>query len=133
MSDRLRRDPGDKRRFVRESRKDQALRELRGGWEVEKPDRNLSEAADWVDGVLERIGVRGGLEEETVKATWRKLAGEAIARQTEPVSLRKGCLTLRVVQPSTRFYLEGLKPALLKKLQAELGEKHIKSLRLTIG
>lgn len=133
MNPRLRCDPGDKRRFVRESRRAQALRELRGGWEVEKPDRNLSEAGDWVDGILEMVGVRGGLEEETVKKAWRELAGEAIARQTEPVSLRKGCLSLRVLQPSTRFYLEGLKPALLKRLQEELGGKHVQSLRLVLG
>ena len=56
-----------------------------------------------------------------------------IADQTEPVSLRKGCLTLKVLQPAMRYHLEQLKPQLLKKLKSELGEENIKSLRLTVG
>ena len=68
-----------------------------------------------------------------MKEAWSSLAGELIAKQTEPVSLRKGCLTLKVLQPAMRFHLEQLKPGLLRKLQEELGEENVLSLRLTIG
>ena len=77
--------------------------------------------------------MRGGLDEDRVKEAWSTLAGELVAKQTEPVSLRKGCLTLKVLQPAMRYHLEQLKPGLLRKLQAELGEDHVISLRLTIG
>lgn len=96
-------------------------------------NKNITEASAHIETILESIGVRGGLEEEQVKAAWSTLAGELIAKQTEPVSIRKGCLTLKVLQPAMRFHLEQLKPGLLRKLQAELGEEHLKSLRLTIG
>jgi len=78
-------------------------------------------------------GVQGGLEEERVKEAWSSLAGELVAKQTEPVSLRKGCLTLKVLQPAMRYHLEQLKPGLLRKLQNELGKSNVTSLRLTIG
>ena len=96
-------------------------------------NKNISEASAHIEAILDGIGVRGGLDEERVKEAWSSLAGELVAKQTEPVSLRKGCLTLRVLQPAMRYHLEQLKPGLLRKLQAELGEENIKSLRLTIG
>ncbi|YCM46228.1 DUF721 domain-containing protein [Verrucomicrobiaceae bacterium 227] len=96
-------------------------------------NKNISEASAHIESILEAIGVRGGLDEERVKEAWSSLAGELVAKQTEPVSLRKGCLTLRVLQPAMRYHLEQLKPGLLRKLQAELGEDNVKSLRLTIG
>lgn len=96
-------------------------------------NKNITEASDHLETILEEIGIRGGLEEERVKEAWSSLAGELIAKETEPVSLRKGCLTLRVFQPTMRYHLEQLKPGLLRKLQEELGKEEIKSLRLTIG
>lgn len=95
--------------------------------------RNVSEASAHIEAILESIGVRGGLDEERVKEAWATLAGELVAKQTEPVSLRKGCLSLRVLQPAMRYHLEQLKPGLLRRLQEELGEENVKSLRLTIG
>lgn len=96
-------------------------------------NKNISEAAAHIEAILESIGIRGGLDEERVKEAWSSLAGELIAKQTEPVSLRKGCLTLKVLQPAMRYHLEQLKPGLLRKLQSELGEENVTSLRLTIG
>jgi hypothetical protein len=96
-------------------------------------NKNISEASAHIESILETIGVRGGLDEDRVKEAWSTLAGELVAKQTEPVSLRKGCLTLKVLQPAMRYHLEQLKPGLLRKLQAELGEDHVISLRLTIG
>jgi predicted nucleic acid-binding Zn ribbon protein len=96
-------------------------------------NRNVSEASAHLEVILEGIGVSGGLDEERVKEAWASLAGEVVARQTEPVSLRRGCLTLRVLQPAMRYHLEQLKPGLLRRLQSELGESNVSSLRLTIG
>ena len=96
-------------------------------------NKNVTEAAVHLEAILEGIGVQGGLEEERVKEAWSSLAGELVAKQTEPVSLRKGCLTLKVLQPAMRYHLEQLKPGLLRKLQNELGKSNVTSLRLTIG
>lgn len=96
-------------------------------------EKNVTEASAHLEEILEGLGVRGGLEEERVKEAWSSLAGSLVAKQTEPVSLRKGCLTLKVLQPAMRYHLEQLKPGLLRKLQQELGKDQVKSLRLTIG
>ena len=96
-------------------------------------NRNVSDASAHLEAILESVGMRGGLDEDLVKEAWKDLAGDAIASQTEPVSLRKGCLTLKVLQPAMRFHLEQLKPQLLRKLQKELGEENITKLRMTLG
>ncbi|MDG1070144.1 MAG: DUF721 domain-containing protein [Akkermansiaceae bacterium] len=129
----MRRKPGSKKERGRRSMRAQVTREWVGAPRPLDLGKNISPASDHIEAILESIGIRGGLDEEEVKATWRSLAGELVAKQTEPTSLRKGCLTLKVLQPSMRYHLEQLKPGLLRKLQAELGEDNIKSLRLTIG
>lgn len=109
------------------------MRDWIGGHFPLNLERNISQPEEYIEAILERVGMKGGLDEDRVKEAWRDLAGDVIANQTEPVSLRKGCLTLKVLQPAMRYHLEQLKPQLLKKLKVELGEDHIKSLRLTVG
>ena len=123
------------------SKDDQARRQMRADvvhqWVgAPKPldlNKNISEPSEHLEAILEAVGLRGGLDEDRVKEAWSSLVGELLAKQTEPVSLRKGCLTLRVLQPAMRYHLEQLKPSLLGKLQRELGQDHVSSLRLTIG
>ena len=123
------------------SKDDQARRQMRADvvhqWVgVPKPldlNKNISEPAEHLEAILEAVGLRGGLDEDRVKEAWSSLVGELLAKQTEPVSLRRGCLTLRVLQPAMRYHLEQLKPSLLGKLQRELGQDQVSSLRLTIG
>jgi len=95
-------------------------------------NKNVTEPSMHIESILEAIGIRGGLDEERVKEAWKSIAGELVAQQTEPVSLRKGCLTLKVLQPAMRYHLEQLKPGLLRKLKDELGEENVTSLRLTV-
>ena len=95
--------------------------------------RNVSSADEWVDSLLEKVGMQGGLEEERVIKAWKTLAGGLIASQTAPVSLRRGVLVLRVLQPTMRFQLEQEKRQLLRRLQEKLGSEHLKQLRLTVG
>jgi len=129
----MRREKGSKKeRFRRRMRAD-IIHQWVGAPRPLNLNRNISEASIHIEAILEGIGIRGGLDEDRVKEAWGSLAGELVAKQTEPVSLRKGCLTLRVLQPAMRYHLEQLKPGLLRKLQAELGEENVKSLRLTIG
>ena len=129
----MRRKLGSKKERGRRSMRAQVTRDWVGAPKPLDLNKNISPASDHIEAILESIGIRGGLDEGEVKATWRTLAGELVAKQTEPASLRKGCLTLRVLQPSMRYHLEQLKPGLLRKLQSELGEDNIKSLRLIIG
>jgi hypothetical protein len=49
------------------------------------------------------------------------------------VSLSKGVLTLKVLQPSMKFHLEQSRGEILSRLQQSLGRKKIREIRLTIG
>ncbi len=129
----MRREKGSKKERRRKQMRADIINQWVGAPRPLDLNRNITEASAHIEAILESVGLRGGLEEERVKEAWSSLAGELIAKQTEPVSLRKGCLSLRVLQPAMRYHLEQLKPGLLKKLQKELGEEHIQSLRLTIG
>ena len=129
----MRREEGSKKERARRQMRADIIHQWVGAPRPLDLNKNISEAAAHIEAILEGVGIRGGLDEERVKVAWSSLAGELVAQQTEPVSLRKGCLTLRVLQPAMRYHLEQLKPGLLRKLQAELGEEHVKSLRLTIG
>ncbi|MEJ6578893.1 MAG: DUF721 domain-containing protein [Akkermansiaceae bacterium] len=129
----MRREVGSKKERARRQMRADVIHQWVGASKPLDLNKNISEAAVHIEAILEGIGVRGGLDEDRVKEAWGALAGELVAKQTEPVSLRRGCLTLRVLQPAMRYHLEQLKPGLLRKLQAELGADNVKSLRLTIG
>ena len=62
-----------------------------------------------------------------------KLAGDFIARHTEPVSVKNGHLVLRVTQPAMRFHLEQIKPMLLTRIRSQLGQDRIMSVKFTLG
>lgn len=84
-------------------------------------------------GILEGLQLEEGIEESRLRGAWREVAGEFVAGQTEPVSLQKGVLTLKVLQPSMRFHLEQSRGQILANLQQALGRKKVREVRLTIG
>ena len=83
--------------------------------------------------LLRSAGVQDGLHEDQVRATWKDLAGDFIARHSEPVSVKNGHLVLRVTQPAMRFHLEQMKPLLLARIQNQLGQDRIQSVKFTLG
>ncbi len=95
--------------------------------------KNISEASDWIDAILKKQFFADGLNEEEVKAAWKEIAGDFIASNTEPVSVKEGHLVLRVTQPAMRFHLEQLKPELLKNIRSRFGKGKVKSIRFNLG
>jgi predicted nucleic acid-binding Zn ribbon protein len=109
---------------------------LREWWGADEPadlNAGIHQASDFVSAILRAAGAEDGLHEEQVRATWKELAGEFIARHTEPVSIKSGHLVLRVTQPALRFQLEQMKPMLFSRIRAQLGENRIKSIKFTLG
>ena len=100
---------------------EQILREWRG----------CEEPLDLNDGV--HAAAEDGLHEDQVRSAWKELAGDFIARHTEPVSVKNGHLVLRVTQPAMRFHLEQMKPMLLTRIRSQLGEDRIKSVKFALG
>ena len=97
------------------------------------PNENVSRAGDLVSEILAKLQLEEGIDESQLRSAWREVAGEFVAAQTEPVSLQKGVLTLKVLQPSMRFHLEQSRGQILASLQQALGKKKVREVRLTIG
>ena len=109
------------------------LRDFRGAGEPLDLEANVSTPADIINDVLKDLKLAEGVEERRLRGAWTQVAGDFVGRQTEPVSLRNGKLTLRVIQPSMRFHLEQTKKDLLKRLQQELSANTIREVHLVLG
>ncbi len=113
--------------------REEILREWRGAAEPADLNAGIHKAEQFVAAILRAAGAEDGLHEDEVRATWKDLAGEFIARHTEPISVKGGNLVLRVTQPALRFQLEQMKPMLLSRIRSQLGEGRIKSIKFSLG
>ncbi len=109
------------------------LREWRGADEAADPNAGIHTAGQFVHSILRAAGLEDGINEDELRAAWKELAGDFIARHTEPLSVKGGHLVLRVTQPAMRFHLEQMKPMLLTRIRGQLGEDRIKSVKFTLG
>ncbi len=108
------------------------LRQWRLADPVKDPERNIHSASEFLEQLLAEVGAVSGLEEQQLKQAWKKVAGDFIARNAMPESLKNGVLVLRVVQPTLRFQLEQMKGKLLRNFANELGSGVVKSIILKI-
>jgi Dna[CI] antecedent, DciA len=113
--------------------REEILREWRGCDEVTDLNKGISKAEHFIASILKSAGLEDGLDEDQVRTAWKELAGDFIHRHTEPVSVKNGHLVLRVTQPAMRFHLEQMKPMLLTRIRAQLGENRIKSVKFALG
>lgn len=113
--------------------REEILREWRGVDEPADLSAGIYKADHFVAAILRAAGAEDGLNEDEVRAVWKDLAGDFIARHTEPISVKGGHLVLRVTQPALRFQLEQMKPMLLQRIRTHLGENRIKSVKFNIG
>jgi hypothetical protein len=113
--------------------REEILCEWRGCEESLDLNAGIHNAGLFIAAILRSAGVQDGLHEDQVRATWKDLAGDFIARHSEPVSVKNGHLVLRVTQPAMRFHLEQMKPLLLARIQNQLGQDRIQSVKFTLG
>ncbi len=116
--------------------REEILREWRGYDETGDPEAGIRHAADFLAAIMRGLraaGLADGLDETEVRNTWKELAGEFIARHSEPASVRDGILVLKVTQPAMKFHLEQMKPMLLDRVREKLGKDRIKAIRFTHG
>lgn len=109
------------------------LREFRGAGEPLDLQKNVSRAGDLLGSILQNLKLHEGIEESRLRGAWREVAGSFVANQTEPLGLRHGTLTLRVLQPSMRFHLEQSRAQLLRRLKERLGPNTVREVKLVIG
>lgn len=113
--------------------REEILREWRGCEEAPDLNEGIHKAEKFIATILKSAGLEDGLNEDQVRSAWKELAGDFIARHTEPISVKNGHLVLRVTQPAMRFHLEQMKPMLLTRIRAQLGEERIKSVKFALG
>ena len=113
--------------------REEILREWRGADEPADLNAGIHSADKFINAILRAAGAEDGINEDEVRSAWKDLAGDFIARHTEPISVKGGNLVLRVTQPALRFQLEQMKPMLLTRIRAQLGENRIKSVKFTLG
>jgi predicted nucleic acid-binding Zn ribbon protein len=116
--------------------REEILAEWRGCDEAPDLNAGIRRAGDLMAAVMQSIraaGAADGLDEAEVRATWKEMAGDFIARHTQPVSVKGGVLVLQVTQPSMRFHLEQMKPMLLGRIQERLGAGRIRLVRFVLG
>lgn len=109
------------------------LRDWRGGDDPAHPDDRLHVPKEFLAAILRQAGATEGIDEERLREMWKEVAGDFIARNATPVSLKGGCLTLHVLQPAMRFHLEQSKMELLRKVQQAAGSGVVKSIRFAVG
>lgn len=80
-----------------------------------------------------RRGYGRALGDEALAAQWREAAGEALARQTRVVSLRRGVLEVHVAHSLLMQELVFQKQGLLQRLSALEPAGAIRELRFRVG
>lgn len=83
--------------------------------------------------VLKQCKLDDKMKLDDVASAWRGLVGEFISQTTAPDSLKRGVLTVRVLQPAIHHTLAMQKGSLLQKLRAHFGDDVIKDIRFRHG
>lgn len=109
------------------------LSEWRGCDEATDLNSGIRRADQFISAILSSAGFQDGVHEDELRAAWKELAGDFIARNSEPLSVKGGHLVLRVTQPAMRFHLEQMKPILLSRIREHFGDQRILSIKFTLG
>ena len=83
-----------------------------------KPERCVS-VSQALAALLPKLGLSERVDEEKIREAWSELVGPFLSAHSQPSALRRGTLTVQVLQPSVRYELErAWKSELLSKLRA---------------
>lgn len=88
---------------------------------------------DLVPEVMKAWRLDEKLREEDVAAAWSTIVGGLLARDSAPDGLKRGVLTIRILQPAAHHELMMRKRQLLAKLQAIFGKDNLKDVRFRHG
>jgi len=92
-----------------------------------------SSIEDVVKGVIKDLTTRSGPSEEEVACLWKLAVGEAAAKHSKPVSLKKSLLTVNVDDSGWLYELSTQKKSIIKKLEDKFKGKKFKEIRFRIG
>jgi hypothetical protein len=86
-----------------------------------------------LEDTLQALGIDAPIKNYSLFHAWKEIVGETIALQTQPRSLRNQILFVDVSHSTWIQQLQFLKPQLLEKLNAFLGEQPIRDIRFKLG
>ncbi len=86
-----------------------------------------------IPGLLHEWKLDERLQLDDALAAWRELVGDFIAQHTTPDGLKRGVLTVRVLQPAIHHTLAQQKARLLQNLQNRFGADTVRDVRFRHG
>ena len=89
-----------------------------------------AKAGDLLDSLLQGWGLNERLQQYRAVLIWDEVVGAQIAARTRPERIRDGVLEVCVDQPVWMQQLQLLKPQLLAKLNAQLGDAPLRDIFL---
>ncbi|MGE5560532.1 MAG: DciA family protein [Chloroflexota bacterium] len=82
---------------------------------------------------LGSLGLRRRLKEVTAVLAWPEVVGSELARRTHARYLQGGILFVGTAGPAWSHQLSLMRPSLIAKLNAQLGEKIVTDIRFSVG
>ena len=96
-------------------------------------DSPVESPASLIPKILQDWKLNDTLRLDDVAALWSELVGAFISRQTSPDGLKRGVLTVRVIQPAIHHTLLSEKARLLRALQERFGASVVRDLKFRHG
>ena len=97
------------------------------------PMRRAAKAGDLLGALLAGWGLDERLHQYQALLIWDEVVGPQIAARTKPEKIRDGVLEVSVDQPTWMQQLQLLKPQILAKLNARLGDAPLREIFLKRG
>ena len=97
------------------------------------PMRRAAAAGDLLEQLLQSMGLDKRIQQYRAMVIWDEVVGTQIASQARAVRIRGAVLEVCVEQAAWMQQLQLMKPQILKKLNAELGEGQIEEIFLKKG
>ena len=82
---------------------------------------------------FEALEIDVGLKAHSILRRWKEVVGESVALQTHPRSIRNRILFVDVSHSTLMQQLQFLKPFLIEKVNAMIGEPYVKDIRFKVG
>lgn len=78
---------------------------------------------------LDNYGLKKGVKQNTAIAIWGEVVGDRVSKNTEPLSVEHGVITVSVSNPTWRQELLFKHQDIIKELNNRLGKNTIKEIR----
>ncbi len=82
---------------------------------------------------LVSLGIKSPMKVYGLWGAWREVLGDSVAANTRPAAVRNRILFVEASHPAWIQQLQFLKPVLLEKINAFLGERLIDDVRFRVG